>query len=186
MYRSLALAVTACVTAVLIGTAAMGQIETTPIPQPAKPNFSSMQFELGTWNCTETNTRRPNAYGSTLTNSMDPTGFWMNTKTLSHATSWDRHPGVAMDKTTYDSANSRWVDIMTDDEGNYGISTSSGWTGNKIVWHPISLTSVSSGNVVGAGDLTVTKVSATKYTYTGSFKESGGRTVTLKGYCNKT
>ncbi|MGC1379638.1 MAG: hypothetical protein WA814_01300 [Candidatus Baltobacteraceae bacterium] len=110
----------------------------------------------------------------------------MNAKTISHATAWDRYPGVAMDKTTYDAANSRWVDVMTDDEGNYGMSTSSGWNGNMIVWHPVNTTSVSSGNVVSAGDLTQTKVSGSKYTYTGSFKESGGRTVTLKGTCNKS
>jgi hypothetical protein len=91
-----------------------------------------------------------------------------------------------MDKTTYDSANSRWVDVGTDDEGNYSISTSSGWNGNTIVWRPVSITSVSSGNVVSGGSTTVTRVSSTKYTYTGSFKESGGRTVTLKGTCNKT
>jgi hypothetical protein len=186
MQRSLVLAVLAFVAVLLVGTVAIAQIETTPIPPPEKPNFSSMQFLLGTWNCVETNTRRPNAYGSTLTSTMDPSGFWLDTKTLAHATSWDRHPGVVMDKVTYDAANTRWVDVLTDDQGNYGISTSNGWNGNKIVWHPISLTSVSSGNVVSSGDTTNTKVSATKYTYTGSFKESGGRTVTLKGTCNKT
>lgn len=186
MHRSLALAVFACVTALLTATAAVAQVETTPIPRPSKPNFSSMQFLLGTWNCVETNTRRPNAYGSTITNTMDPSGFWIDARTLSHATSWDRHPGVSMDKTTYDAANSRWVDMFTDDQGNYAISTSTGWSGNTIVWNPVSITSVSSGNVVSSGATKQTKVSATKYTYTGSFKESGGRTVTLKGTCNKT
>jgi len=186
MHRRLALAVSACVTALLVGTAAIGQVETTPIPRPAKPDFSSMQFLIGTWNCVESNTRRAASYGSTVTNTMDASGFWMDTKTLAHATSWDRYPGVGMDKTTYDAANSRWVDVGTDDEGNYSISTSSGWNGNTIVWHPISITSVSSGNVVSSGATTITKVSGTKYTYTGSFKESGGRTVTLKGTCNKT
>lgn len=186
MHRSLALAVSALVTMLFVGTAAIGQVETTPVPRVPKPNFSSMQFLMGTWNCVESNTRRPTSYGSTLTNTMDSTGFWMDTKTLSHATSWDRHPGVAMDKTTYDAANTRWVDITTDDQGNYGIATSSGWNGNTIVWRPVAITSVSSGNVVSSGSTTTTKVSDTKYTYTGSFKESGGRTVTLKGTCNKT
>ncbi len=185
MNRSFAVAVFACVTALLVGTAAIAQVETTPIPKSAKPNLSSMQFMVGTWNCVETNTRRATGYGSTLTYSMDPSGYWMNTKTISHATSWDRYPGTAMDKTTYDAENSRWVDVMTDDEGNYGMSTSSGWTGNTIVWHPVGMQPVTSGNVVSGGNLTVTKVSGSKYTYTGSFKESGGRTVTLKGTCNK-
>jgi hypothetical protein len=186
MNRTFALAVTACVTALLIGTAAIGQVETTPIPLPPKPNFSSMHFLLGTWNCVESNTRRPTSYGSTVTNTMDPSGYWMTTRTLSHATAWARYPSVATDKTTYDAANSRWVDVGTDNQGNYGLSTSSGFNGNTIVWRPISITSVSSGNVVSAGATTYTTVSSTKYTYTGSFKESGGRNVTLKGTCNKT
>jgi hypothetical protein len=110
----------------------------------------------------------------------------MNTKTLAHATAWDRYPGVAITKTTYDTANSRWVRVTTDDEGNYGMATSSGWNGNTIVWHPVDTTSVSSGNIVSSGDTTVTKVSGSKYTLTGSFTESGGRTITSKGTCNKT
>jgi len=186
MNRSFALALFACVTTLFVGTAAIAQVESTPIPRPAKPDFSSMQFLIGTWNCVETNTRRATGYGSTLTYTMDSSGYWINEKTLLHATSWDRYPSVAIDKTTYDAANSRWVDVTTDDEGNYGMSTSSGWNGNTIVWHPVSLTSVSSGNVVSGGNTTVTKVSGSKYTYTGSFKESGGRTVTLKGTCNKS
>ncbi len=186
MYRSLVLAIVACVTAVLVGPAAIGQVETTPIPLPPKPNFSSMQFLIGTWNCVESNTRRPHSYGSTVTNSMDSSGYWMNTRTLAHATSWARYPTVSMDKTTYDDANKRWVDVGTDDQGNYGLSISTGFNGNTIVWRPVSITSVSSGNVVSAGATTYTTVSNTKYTYTGSFKESGGRTVTLKGTCNKT
>lgn len=186
MHRTLTAAVFTCLTALFAGSVAIGQVETTPIPRVPKPNFSSMQFMLGTWNCVETNTRRPNAYGSTITNTMDSTGFWMDGKTLSHATSWDRHPGVAMDKTTYDAANTRWVDVTTDDQGNYSMATASGWNGNTIVWKPVAISSVSSGNVVSGGDTTVTKVSNMKYTYTGSFKESGGRTITLKGTCNKT
>ena len=186
MHRICTLPVFACVAALLVGTAAIAQVETTPIPLPAKPNFSSMQFLIGTWVCSETNTRRATAYGSTVTNTMDPSGYWMNTKTNNHATSWDRYPTVALDKTTYDATNSRWVDVMTDDEGGYGLSTSSGWNGNTIVWHPVNMASVSSGNVVSSGDNTVTKVSGSKYTYTGSFNESGGRKITYKGTCNKS
>jgi hypothetical protein len=186
MHRSLALAVFTTVTALLVGTPALGQVETTPIPVPPKPDFSSMQFLIGTWVCSETNTRRATAYGSTITNTMDPSGYWMITKTINHASSFDPHPTTNMDQTTYDAANSRWVDIGTDNEGGYGASTSAGWNGNTIVWHPVGMTSVGSGNVVGAGDTTTTKVSSKKYTYTGSFKERGGRTITLKGTCNKS
>jgi hypothetical protein len=186
MNRSFALAVLACMTAFFIGTAAIGQIESTPIPQAGKPDLSSMQFLVGTWVCSETNTRRATAYGSTVTNTMDPNGYWFDTKTITHATSWDRYPGVGMGKTTYDRENKRWVGVFTDNEGNYGMATSSGWDGDTIVWHPVGPQPVTSGNVVSGGDTTVTKVSDTKYTYTGSFTESGGRTVSLKGTCNKS
>jgi len=186
MHKGFALAALIGATLLFAGTAAFAQVETTPIPRVPKPDFSSMKFLVGTWNCSETNTRRASAYGSTVTYSMDPSGYWLDTKTRNHATSWDRYPTVGTDKTTYDAANSRWVDMGVDDEGNYTISTSSGWKGNTIVWQPQSLTSVSSGNVVSSGAQTNTKVNARKYTYTSSFKESGGRTISVKGTCNKT
>ena len=169
----------------LVTAVATAQVETTPIPQVPKPNFTSMQFLVGTWNCSETNTRRPVAYTSTFTTSIDPSGYWMNTKTVNHPTPWSKTQSVGTDKVTYDAANKRWVDVGTDDQGNYGMSTSSGWSGNEVVWRPVSFNSVGSGNVVSGGATTVTKASDSKYTYTGSFKESGGRTIALKGSCTK-
>jgi hypothetical protein len=186
MNKSFAFTVLTIVTAFLAGTGAIAQIETTPIPVPPKPNFSSMEFLIGTWVCTESNTRRATAYGSTITNTMDPSGYWMHTKTVNHATSFDRHPTTGTDMITYDSSSSRWVDVSTDTEGGYGTSTSTGWNGDTIVWRPIGMTSVGSGNVVSSGDTTTTKVSNTKYTYAGTFKESGGRTISFKGTCNKS
>ena len=114
---------------------------------------------------------------------MDPSGYWMDTKSVAHPVSFDPTPTVTVDKMTYDGGH--WVDISTDDRGAYSFASSTGWKADKIVWHPGATTSVTSGNVVGAGDATVTKVSDTKTTHTGSFKESSGRTVTLKGSCTK-
>ena len=169
----------------VVTAVARAQVETTPIPMTPKPNFASMQHLVGTWNCSETNTRRSTAYTSTFTTTMDPSGYWMNTKTVNHPTAWQKTENVATDKVTYDSANKRWVDVGIDDQGNYGLSMSNGWSGNQIVWRPVSFTSVGSGNVVSGGPTTVTKAGDTKYTYAGSFKESGGRTITLKGTCTK-
>jgi hypothetical protein len=175
--------VAGCAVILFITSVAQAQVETTPIPLPPKPDFSSMKFLLGTWNCTETNTRRNKPYTSTSTTTMDPSGYWMDTKTVAHPVSFDPTPTVTTDKVTYDAGH--WVDVSTDDRGTYAFSSSTGWKGDKIVWHPGATSSVTSGNVVGGGDTTVTKVSDTKTTHTGSFKESSGRTITLKGTCTK-
>jgi hypothetical protein len=52
-------------------------IEATPVPAPKNPDFSSMQYLLGSWNCTSKSSRRPSASTGTTVNSLDSTGFWM-------------------------------------------------------------------------------------------------------------
>jgi hypothetical protein len=145
-----------------------------------------MKFLIGTWNCTESNTRRAKPYSSSFTTSMDPSGYWMITKTRNDATSFSP-ASTAEDQVTYDAGTSRWVDINTDSTGFYGATFSSGWRGNQIAWRPSSFNaSVNSGNVVSGGVTTITKVSAAKYTYVSSFKERSGRTVAVTGRCSKT
>jgi hypothetical protein len=186
MHRMFTLAGIGFVLVLFGGAAAFAQIESTPIPMPAKPDFGSMKFMVGTWNCTATNTRRSKPYTSTATTTMDPSGYWMTTKTVAHPVSFDPTPTITVDKVTYDAGSKQWVDVSTDDRGTYAIATSPGWNGNKIVWHPVNVTSVTSGNVVGGGDTTTTKLSDSKTMSVGTFKESGGRTVTFKSPCTKS
>jgi hypothetical protein len=173
-----------CAAILLFFSVARAQIETTPIPTTPKPDFSSMSFLAGTWNCTERNTRRPSAYTYTNTNSMDPSGYWMVTNAVSHPSSWAPTETKSVIKTTYDGSTSRWVAVSTDDQGGYDLSTSSGWKGDKIVWHDESYPKTN--NTATSGDTTVTKASATKTTYTSSFTEPSGRTVNITGSCTKS
>jgi hypothetical protein len=111
----------------------------------------------------------------------------MVTKTVNHPRSWAPTPLNVEDRLTYDAGKSRWVDITIGERGLYGASYSSGWQGNKQSIQPVDFnSSVTSGNVVSAGETVLTKVSDTEYTYTGSFKEKAGRTVTSKGSCKKS
>ena len=179
-----AFAAAACSAILLLTLVAQAQIETTPIPLPPKPNFSPMQFYVGTWNCVSTNTRRPNSFTDTVTYQMDSSGYWMNAKDVFHATSWAPQPSVTITKTTYDPSTSRWVSISTDDQGGYDMSTSSGWKGNTIVWHDQAYPKTN--NVSSNGDTTVTKVSSSKTTAAGTFTEPSGRVIKAKTTCTKT
>ena len=183
MQRIFAWTVLGCVTAFMMGATAFAQVETTPIPPNPKPDFSSMAFLTGTWNCTESNTRRPRPYTTTNKTTMDPSGYWMITDTVSHPSTWAPRETRGRTWQTFDASTSRWVTISTDNEGGYDVSESPGWSGGKIVWHDV--TYPKTNNTSSSGDTTYTKVSDTKTTYTSSFTEPSGRTVDVKGTCTK-
>jgi hypothetical protein len=183
MLRSSAFVV-ACALIPLSTVVARAQVETTPIPMSPKPNFSSMQFQLGTWNCTTTNTRRAVPYTDTSKAVMDPSGYWMVTTDVTHPVSYDPHAHTTVTKVTYDASTSRWVSVSTDDGGGYDMSTSNGWEGNTMVWHDVAFPKTAS--ITSSGDTTITKVSNTKTTLTSSFTESSGRVVHVKGTCTKS
>jgi hypothetical protein len=84
---------------------------------------------------------------------------------------------------TYDSSTRRWIDIETDEQGNYGVTTSPGWNGNTIVW--TNAFAPKSAGIASTNPTSITRVSATKYTSLWSFVESNGRVVTVKTVCNK-
>lgn len=173
-----------CLAALLIAGGAIAQVETTPVPPNPKPDFSSMSFFEGTWNCTESNTRRPRPYTYTSTYTMDSTGYWMDNKTANHPTAWFPRASTAVTRQTYDKSTGRWVTLTTDDQGNYDFSSSKGWKGNTIVWHDESYPKTN--NTATSGDTYVTKQSPTKTTYTYSFTEPSGRNVKVKGTCIKS
>lgn len=158
------------------------KVETTPIPAPPKPDFSSMRFMLGTWTCSTKSSRRPAAYITTLDSSIDPTGYWIVQKSVNHKTAWSPELG-GTDMITYDSAAHRWVDIYTGDWAGYNVSTSPGWHGNTIVWTDAVISPTA--NVASTTPTTVTKVSNSKRTARNTFRESGGRVVTVDATCDK-
>lgn len=182
--RFLAALVLAFVTASMAAFAAGASgIESTPEPVPPKPDFSSIKFLLGSWTCSTLSSRRPGPYTTTVTGSMDSTGYWLIQKDVLHHTSWFLEDVHGTDMTTYDSDSHRWVDVYTDDQGGYNVSTSPGWRGNTAVWTDAVITTV--GNVVSTNPTTITKVSDTKTTALNTFKEKSGRVISVKTTCTK-
>jgi hypothetical protein len=163
---------------------APAQVESTPIPAPKKPNFSSMEFMIGTWTCSTKSARRPAAYVTTSTYTLDPSGYWINETSTTKATSWISSSLTGSDKITYDSDSHRWVDVAYGQGGTYGLSFSPGWSGNKMVWHDVSF--APTADISSQTDNTVTKVSSTKITSSSSFTEAkSGRVVSVTGVCTK-
>ncbi len=167
----------------LSSAAAFGQVESTPIPQSPKPNFAPMAFLTGNWQCSIVSARRPRPYHTTSTARMSSDGYWLVTSTTTLPAPWTGRTLHGEDKMTYDASTSRWVDISTDDQGGYDISTSSGWSGNTITWNDITYPKTNATAV--NYPTTVTKVSATKTTSKNTFKEPGGRVVSVTSTCTK-
>ncbi len=167
----------------LFGSAAIAQVESTPVPNSAKPDFSASQFLLGTWNCSVLSSRRPGPYQVTSVATLDSNGYWMTTKSTVHKASWIPASFQGVDRVTYDASTSRWIDLSTSDNGGYNVSTSLGWKGNSIVWTDLAFPK--SNNIASTSPTTMTKVSATKTMSANSFKEHGGRLVTVKTTCTK-
>jgi hypothetical protein len=175
----------AIVFAVAVPTYALAQVESTPIPAPAKPNFSSMSFLVGTWSCSTKSARRPAPYMTTVTYSLDSSGYWLNETATTKPTAWVKKQLTINDKITYDPDTHRWADVSYGDGGAYGMSFSNGWSGNELVWHDVSF--AAGPDIASQSDTTMTKVSATKVTLASSFTEAkSGRHVSVAGTCTKS
>jgi hypothetical protein len=175
----------AIVLAALVPAYVFAQVESTPIPAPHKPDFSSVSFMAGTWTCKSKSSRRPAAFTTITTYTMDPTGYWMNQISTTPKTSWVPVQLRTWDKITYDSDTKRWVDVSYGDGGAYGLSVSKGWNGSEIVWHDVSF--AAGPDVNTQTDITTTKISATKMTSSSAFTETKtGRHVSVTTICVKS
>jgi hypothetical protein len=163
---------------------ALAQVESTPIPAPKKPNFSSMSFMLGTWTCSTKSARRPAPYATTSTYTLDPSGWWIDETSSTSPTKWIAVKLTNTDRITYDSDTHRWVDVTVGPQNGYGLAFSNGWNGNQMSWHDVSFAPTS--DIKSQTDNTVTKVSSTKMTTSSSFTEANtGRVVSVTGVCTK-
>lgn len=159
--------------------------ESTPVPKPPKPDFSSMSWLVGTWNCSFKSARRPSAVTFTQVTTLDPAGYWMITKSNSKGTAWFPWPATTTDMITHDSDPKRWVDILTGDFGAYDASSSPGWNGNTIVWTDNMFKP--SSDVMAVTPTTQTKVSNAKWTSHTTFQErSSGKWISVDTVCNKS
>jgi hypothetical protein len=170
--------------AAVLPSIARAQVESTPIPAPTKPNFSSMNFMIGTWTCSTKSARRPAAYVTTVTYAKDPTGYWIDETSTTNTSSWIAQKLTVWDKITYDNDTKRWADVSYGDGGAYGLSFSSGWNGEKMSWHDVSF--AAGPDISAQTDNVITKVSNTKTTTASSFTETKtGRHVAVTGICTK-
>ena len=157
--------------------------ETTPVPTP-KPDLSGMQFLIGTWSCSTKSARRPAPFTSTSTYTMSPDGWWIEETTVQNPVPWFPQKTTTYDKITYDPGTKRWIDVMYGDLGAYGLTTSSGWNGSKMVWHDANF--APGADVKSQTDATMTKDSAAKTTTTSSFTEASGRSIAVVQSCTKS
>ena len=91
---------------------------------------------------------------------------------------------TANDEITYDANRKLWVDVEYDGIGGYGLTTSSGWAGNSIVWHDPTFTP--SSKVASETDATMTKVSDSKVMSTWSIAYTSGKAITDNITCTKS
>ncbi len=164
--------------------AAAPKVEGTPVPVQTKPDFSTMRFLIGTWNCADVSSRRPGPFNTTEVYSMDPTGYWMLKETTIHKTSWILRELRSETKYTFDAVAKRWVRIATNELGGYSIATAPMPTGNEKTYTYVIQSR--SADVMSYEPEVFTKVSDTKKTMTTSFTEISGRVVNVKETCAKT
>ncbi len=181
LLRAAALAVAA---SLLSSAGVFAQVESTPIPMSPKPDFSKLSYMSGNVRCSVKSSRRPSAYITTSTSNVSSDGYWMTVRSTTHKASWIPRELTSVDRVTYDPSTSRWVDINTDDEGGYNVSTSPGWRGNTITWTDAVITKANA--TASTSPTVVTKVNDSRSTAKSSFREPSGRMVTVSTVCTKS
>jgi hypothetical protein len=166
------------------GVLAAPQIEGTPVPLPPKPDFSSMMFLIGTWQCSDLSSRRPAAFETTEVFSLDPSGYYMLRDDTVHKASWIPREIHSQTKFTYDGLAERWVRITTGDAGGFAVATAPQAVRNTKTYTIVIQNKVP--DVVSYAPEVHVKVSDTKKTMTTSFTEKNGRIVHVKETCTKS
>ena len=163
----------------------LAQVESSPVPKPAKPDFSPLAYRVGSWTCTNVSSRRPAPFTTTVTYAMDPDGYFMTADSAGKGTPWFPYATKGTDMITYDSTVGRWVDVGWGSMGGYTYIVSKSATPTKIVWHDMS-GSTGDPSVASNTDTTDTKVSNSEFTSSNTFTEKSGRVVKFTATCKKT
>jgi hypothetical protein len=164
--------------------AANVKIEGTPVPMIPKPDFSSMNFLIGTWQCSDLSSRRPRAFLTTEVYSMDPSGYWILRDSTIHKASWIPREFHSQTKFTWDALAKRWVRITTGDLGGYAVATAPMPTGNVKTYTYVIQTQAP--DVVAYAPEVFVKESDTKKTMTTTFTERNGAIIHVKESCTKS
>jgi hypothetical protein len=149
----------------------------TPVPIP-KPDFSPMNFLVGTWTCTQPLRGKTRSETDVYTMSND--GMWL----VDAATSppFDQYRTVAqntMTYMTYDPTIKQWVTTTYDNFGGYGLESTSGWQGNVASWSGKGLDGGSYSDVI-------TKVSDTESSDANTTTDPKGVVTTVTISCKKS
>jgi hypothetical protein len=164
--------------------AAAPAVEGTPVPTRAKPDFSSMQFLVGSWTCSNLSSRRPGPFTTTEVYSMDPNGYWMLREDTTQKASWIPTEQHGQTVYTWDAVAKNWVRISTSENGGYTVATAPAPTGSTKTYTYVIQSQAP--DIASYAPEVYSKDSATKKSMTTSFTEAGGRVVTVKQTCTKS
>lgn len=163
--------------------AAGPRIEGTPVPMRPKPDFASMNFLIGTWQCTDLSSRRPGPFTTTEVYSLDPTGYWIVRDTTIHKAPWIPREFHSQTRYTYDTYAKRFVRITIGEEGAYSVATAPMPVGHRKIYTYVIQTKAP--DVASYAPEVYAIVSNTKKVMTSSFTETSGRVVNVKETCTK-
>ncbi len=177
-----------CAFALLLGVTAGAaiaapRVEGTPIPMAAKPDWSSMQFFIGTWKCTDYSSRRPGPFQTTEVYTMDPAGYWMVRDDTIHTASWIPRELHSQSKYTWDRYAHRWVRITTGEFGGYSVATAGAVVNGRKTYAYVIQSKAP--DIASYAPEVYTVMGGMKKTMTSSFTERNGRVVSVKEVCVK-
>jgi hypothetical protein len=178
-------AVTLLGSAIFIAAASAAPLVSVAAPAPAptpvpmtKPDFSSVNFLVGTWSCTQQ--LRGKTRPETDVTSVGMDGMWLVTQTT--APPFDQYRTYTINGTQYtgyDPNAKMWIQTGVDNGGGYGIQTSPGWQGSAFTWTGKYPDGSSSTDLI-------TKVSDTQYTDANSVTDPQGKTTNMMITCKKS
>lgn len=149
----------------------------TPVPI-AKPDFSSMNFYLGTWTCTQPLRGKTRSETDVYTMSSD--GMWMvDTATSPPFDAARTVPQNSMLYMTFDPTIKQWVNVYMDNFGGYGTESAAGWQGNTATWSGTGLDGTKVTDVT-------TKNSDTSTSDTQTTTDPQGKVSTVTITCTKS
>jgi hypothetical protein len=144
----------------------------------SKPDFSSMMFLTGNWNCSQMlrGKMRPDSSATAIS----PDGMWMVTDDT--APPFDQYRTmtiVSKSYVGYDPTIKQWVNVGVDNSGAYFMASSPGWQGNTITWTSKGLDGSTATDVI-------TKVSDSETSDASSATDAQGKTTTTTITCKKS
>ncbi len=165
--------------------AATPAIEGTPVPTRPKPDFSSMQYLIGTWTCSNLSSRRPGPFTTTEVYSMDPGGYWMLRADTTQTASWIPAEQHGQTRITWDPVANLWVRISAGDGGVYSVATAPMPLAGKGKTYTYVI-QTKAADIASYAPEVYMRDGDTKRTMTTSFTETNGTVVTVKQTCTKS